>query len=72
MKNISLSADEGLIEQARSVARGQGRTLNDAFREWLTKFRQSAGDGQRLDALIKRLRHVDAGGRVSRDELNER
>ena len=41
MKNITLSADEDLIERARSIARGQRRTLNAAFREWLEQFAQS-------------------------------
>jgi hypothetical protein len=36
MKNVTLSAEENLIEQARLVARQQHRTLNGAFREWLT------------------------------------
>jgi predicted transcriptional regulator len=72
MKNITLSADEDLIERARSIAREQRRTLNAAFREWLTQFTQSAGDAQCFDALMKHLRHVDAGGHFGRDELNER
>jgi len=72
MKNITLSADEDLIERARLIAREQRRTLNDAFREWLTQFSQSAGDAQGFDALMKRMRHVNAGRRFSRDELNER
>ena len=38
MKNITLSADEDLIERARLVAREQRRTLNDVFREWLAQF----------------------------------
>ncbi|MGA3345226.1 MAG: hypothetical protein ABSC76_10195 [Terracidiphilus sp.] len=72
MKNITLSADEDLIERARLIAREQRRTLNDAFREWLVQFSQSAGDAQGFNALMARLRHVDAGRRFSRDELNER
>ena len=72
MKNITLSADEDLIERARSVARGQRTTLNAVFRQWLMQFTQSAGDPQEFDALMKHLRHVDAGKRFSRDELNER
>jgi hypothetical protein len=72
MKNITLSADEDLIERARSIARGQRTTLNEAFRAWLAQFAQSAGDAQGFDALMKRLQHVDAGRRFSRDELNER
>ena len=38
MKNITLSADEELIEKARTVARAQRRSLNAAFRDWLAQF----------------------------------
>jgi predicted transcriptional regulator len=72
MKNITFSADEDLIERARLIAREQRRTLNEAFREWLAQFTQSAGDAQGFDALMARLQNVDAGRRFSRDELNER
>jgi predicted transcriptional regulator len=72
MKNITLSADEDLIERARSIARGQRRTLNDAFREWLAQFAKSGGDAQSFDSLMKRLQHLDAGRHFSRDEMNER
>ena len=72
MKNITLSADEDLIERARLIARGQRRTLNEAFREWLGKFTESAGDAQGFDSLMQRLQHIDAGRRFSREEMNER
>jgi hypothetical protein len=72
MKNITLSADEDLIERARLIAREQRRTLNDAFREWLAQFTQSAGDVQGFDALMTRLQNVDAGRHFSREEMNER
>ena len=38
MKNITLSADEDLIERARLVALAQHKSLNAAFREWLAQF----------------------------------
>jgi hypothetical protein len=72
MKNITLSADEDLIEQARLVARAQHKTLNAAFREWLQNFTAQAGSGEEVDGLMRRLRHVRAGGRFTRDEMNER
>jgi predicted transcriptional regulator len=72
VKNITLSADEDLIERARQIARAQHKTLNAVFREWLAQFTASAGDAQGFDALMKRLKHVDAGKHFSRDELNER
>ncbi len=72
MKNITLSADEDLIERARLIAREQRTTLNEVFREWLAQFTQSAGDAQGFDSLMHRLQNVDAGRRFSREELNER
>lgn len=72
MKNITLSADEDLIEQARLVARAQRKTLNSAFREWLVQFTARSGSRQDVDSLMRRLRHVKAGRHFSRDEMNER
>jgi predicted transcriptional regulator len=72
MKNITLSADEDLIEQARLVARSQRKTLNAAFREWLAQFTAQAGSGKEVDALMRRLSHVNAGRHFTRDEMNER
>ena len=72
MKNVTLSADEDLIEQARLVARSQHKTMNAAFREWLAQYTAQSGDSQGVDALMQRLRHVNAGRRFSRDEMNER
>jgi hypothetical protein len=73
MKNITLSADNELIEQAREVARSQKRTLNDAFREWLVQFTQQSGKAEEYDALMKRLRRtVRLHPPYIRDEMNER
>jgi hypothetical protein len=72
MKNITLSADEQLIKQARLLAKSQHKTLNAMFREWLEQFTAQSGGAQEFDALMKRLKHVQAGQRFSRDEMNER
>jgi hypothetical protein len=72
VKNITLSADESLIEQARLVARSQHKTLNTAFREWLVSFTRQSGNVQEFDALMRQLRHINAGRRFTRDEMNER
>lgn len=72
MKNVILSADENLIEQALAVARARHTTLNAAFRGWLEQYAAQAGGGATVDALMRRLRHVRAVGPYSRDEMNER
>src|SRR5437762_14324891 len=71
MKNITLSADEQLIEQARLLAKSQHKTLNAMFREWLEQFTARSGVTQEFAALMKRLKHVDAGRGINRDEQNE-
>jgi len=72
MRNIKLSADKDLIARARLIARAQQKTLKEAFREWLNQFAGGSGDARSFDALMKRMKHVDAGKHFSRDELNER
>jgi hypothetical protein len=72
MKNITLSAEDSLIERARQVARSRHQTLNAAFREWLEQYAAQAGGGAAVDALMRRLKHVRSSGPYSRDELNER
>jgi predicted transcriptional regulator len=72
MKNVTLSADDDLIEQARQVARSQRKTLNAAFREWLEQYTARSGNVNEVESLMKRLRHVQAGRRFTRDEMNER
>lgn len=72
MKNITFGADEQLIEQARLLAKSRHKTLNALFREWLEQFTAQSGGAQEFDALMKRLKHVQAGRRFTRDEMNER
>jgi hypothetical protein len=72
VKNITLSADESLIERARLVAQTESRTLNAAFREWLEQYTARAGGGAAFDALMRRLGDVKPGRHFTRDEMNER
>jgi hypothetical protein len=72
MKNITLSADESLIEQARLVAKSESKTLNAAFREWLQQYAARAGRGAAFEALMRRLGDVQPGRHFTRDEMNER
>jgi len=73
MKNITLSADEHLIEEARAVARSRRTTLNEAFREWLVQFTARPSGSREIEKLMRRLKYVNTGGRhYTRDELNER
>lgn len=74
MTNITLSAQEEAIAQARKVAVRNGTTLNTLFREWLTGLSdQTIRDQQaQLDELWQRTGYVRAGRKFSRQEMNER
>jgi hypothetical protein len=72
VKNITLSADERLIEQAREAARAQHTTLNAAFREWLTQYSGRARWLQEYDELMERTKYFKIDRKYTRDEMNER
>ena len=72
VKNITLSADEHLIEQAREAARAQHTTINAAFREWLKDFSGRERRAREFDALMERLKDYSVDRKYTRDEMNER
>ena len=73
MKNITLSADDSLIKQARRRASMEQRSLNGLFREWIAGYVAGGAKGPAAyDKLMGKLRHVRAGGTFSREEMNER
>ena len=74
MKNITLSADERLIEAARARARAEHTTLNEQFRRWLADYVQRKQRADEAMAVIHELQgHLRTAGRkFTRDEMNER
>ncbi len=87
MKNITLSADDKLIEAAREQARAEHTTLNDQFRLWLAEYVQRH---QRVAVAMSTIAELQGaligkgkGSRIgsststikrkfTRDEMNER
>lgn len=72
MKNITFSADPGKIEQARQFALSQNTTLMALFREWLDGLAGRERRAEEYRALMNELRHVNAGRKFTREEMNER
>ena len=74
MKNITLSAEESLIEMARAQARAENTTLNEQFRLWLAEYTKRRRSADSAMAVIDEMRkYVRTGGRkFTRDEMNER
>ena len=71
-RNVILSADEALVEQARRKAEREGTTLNALFRQWLRRYVQQERAVERFDELMRQFSHVRTGGPFTRDEMNER
>ena len=73
MKNITLSADENLIEAARRRAVLERTTLNEQFRFWLENYvrrEQRAAEAMRVMRELQGKLRV--GRKLTRDEMNER
>ena len=73
MRNVTLSAEEALIEGARRRAESEHTTLNNVFREWLARY---AGEPRLTVEEVRRTvaaaGHFRAGRRLTREERNER
>ena len=74
MKNITLSADENLIEAARRRAVAEHTTLNEQFRLWMENYVRREQQAAEAMRVIRELqRGIFTGGRkFTRDEMNER
>lgn len=73
MKNVTLSADEALIESARARARAEHTTLNEQFRRWLTDYARREQQLAEARSVITELRgRLRVGRKLTRDEMNER
>ena len=72
-RNITFTADEALIEEARQAALAENTTLNEQFRIWLEQYARKRRAAQ-ARALVTELRtRINTGGqRFTRDERNER
>ncbi|MCU0936542.1 MAG: hypothetical protein MUF66_10865 [Gammaproteobacteria bacterium] len=72
MKNVTLSADEALLERARERARREHSTLNEQFRRWLAEYTAAEDRAGAYDQLMESLGAVRAGRRFTREERNAR
>ena len=71
-RNVTLSAEEHLIEKAREQARKQNTTLNALFRDWLSRLVSTGSTERGYADVMERLSYAKSGGSFSRDEMHER
>ena len=72
MKNITMSADEALIEAARQRARSENTTLNEQFRLWLAGYARKQRMQQYEQVMAGLRGKLVVGRKLTRDEMNER
>jgi hypothetical protein len=72
LKNITLSADEKLIELARKKAINHNTTINELFRQWLENYSIEKNLATDLDRFLEQTDYCVSGRSFSREELNQR
>jgi len=72
MQNITLSAQADVIARARSAAKANQTTLNEAFRKWLESYAAPGFNEREYEELLNRVAYARAGKRFTREEMNER
>lgn len=73
MKNITLSADENLIEAARRRAAKERTTLNSQFQLWLENYARSEWQAEQAIAVVNELQgKLRVGRKLTREGMNER
>jgi hypothetical protein len=72
MKNLTISADEELLDKARSIAQARHTTLNAEFRQWLVEYTGRAGQVDKYREFTQSLGGFRMDRKYTRDEMNER
>jgi hypothetical protein len=73
LRNITFTADDYLIEQARAKAKKEHKALNEVFRQWIESYARPKNDAvEDCRALIRSIKKVRSGQKFTRDEMNER
>jgi hypothetical protein len=70
--NVTLTAEEPLLLEARRKASSQDTSLNELFRGWLLEYVSDPTSRTSYQSLMDQLGYAVAGRRFSRDELNAR
>jgi hypothetical protein len=72
VKNITLSVDERLIDEAREKARQENTTVNELVRSWLQEYTGKNDRVREFRELMARLEHVNINRKYTREEMNAR
>ncbi len=70
-RNVTLSAEESLIQKSRKKAQLENTTLNKLFRQWLERYTKQNRPVSDYEHVMNKLSYARVGQKFTRDELNE-
>jgi hypothetical protein len=62
----------GGLQKKNARQRSWDSVTSEAFREWLRSYARPKHNVAEYEALIKELHYVNAGRKLTREEMNER
>ena len=70
--NVTVRAEDTLLERAKERARKENKTLDGLFNEWLHRYTQNgnAVSAKGFDDFMERVRYANPGRIFSREEMN--
>ena len=72
METITLAVDKTVLEEAQRVAEMQKVTREVVLNDWLTRHVSGEERVRSYRKLMESLKHVNSGGKFTREEMNER
>jgi len=72
--NVTVKADDTLIEKAKERARKENKTLDCLFNEWLQQYTGNVdtNTAKEFDDFMDRVKYANPGRTFSREEMNAR
>ncbi len=71
-EQITLKVDTALLVKAQQRAAAENTNLEDLLLMWIQRYADGALRVDPYEALMARLRYVEAGSHFLRDEMNQR
>ena len=72
--NVTVKAEDTLIERAKERARKENKTLDGLFNEWLQQYTENVdtNSAKEFDDFMDRVKYANPGRTFSREEMNAR
>jgi hypothetical protein len=76
LRNVTLSAEDEAIDNARALMKAEGTSLNEQFKLWLDAYIAERRRKQQVEEALKTLEmmrgSIKLDRKLTREEMNER